>query len=716
MPRLIGRILLLACVATAAPATGYELRPGRDRAAQQALDELNSWLGDTPAAEGWRKYLHLGNLKAQLAQGAKADANQVRGTLERLESGVQGLDRPQFARLRDRVAQWRATLEAPTLDKLPELVDRAKQEYRPADVKVLAADRTRVGKAAAALARFLGEGKRGRDWRAYLRWEALEAQLKPHAQPSVEQLDAVLAQLRADKVGLDLPQFTNLATALTDYLVVVRESQNPKAREEYETVLGKLSETLAAYSKEPSAERLKHLGVQLDWLGQRRQALPLIESITYQISRPNLHVVVAGKFLNDGLGRDIDETAPVRDTILGTRIVGTGRTRGDVSFRLIPNADVAMLEATLEGVNQSRNVGYNGPAIISSVGTTRLLATKWLTIDIDGIHGLPVTASADASTTITGIGSSKRGIADCLITRIASKRVPQQKNAAESVAEQHAEERLNVMFEERIGQELTRSNQQFRERFRNPLVRRGQLPHVFFSTSSDHLYVTALQASGRQLGAQTIAPEIVGAPEISLRLHQSLVNNVAGGTLAGQTVGQPELEKFAKDFFGEVPERLKPEPGKEAWSITFADEDPIIFKVADGGVSLTGRGKKYTSGNRSFPAMNFTVSYKLEAAGQGIKATRNGDIEILPPNFVQGGGKRLSLPQTTLRQLMTRRLNKIFESEIVKSDAIELKGEWKDAGPLEVTNLDSQSEWLCVGLQQVRHPAAAKSTLTTASR
>ena len=144
------------------------------------------------------------------------------------------------------------------------------------------------------------------------------------------------------------------------------------------------------------------------------------------------------------------------------------------------------------------------------------------------------------------------------------------------------------MFEERIGVELAKSNQQLKERFRNPLVRRGQLPRVYFSSSSDHIYVTAIQASGAQLAAQTAAPAIVGKPQISIRLHESLVNNFAAGTLAGEKIGQPELEKFAKDFLGEVPERLKPDPGKEEWTITFADEDPLIFKVTEGGVMVTG--------------------------------------------------------------------------------------------------------------------------------
>ena len=96
--------------------------------------------------------------------------------------------------------------------------------------------------------------------------------------------------------------------------------------------------------------------------------------------------------------------------------------------------------------------------------------------------------------------------------RVATKRAGQQKGQAERIAEQHAEERLSQMFEERIGTELARSNTQFKERFRNPLVRRGQLPRVYFSTSTDHLYVTAIQAGSAQLAAQSPAPEIVGKP------------------------------------------------------------------------------------------------------------------------------------------------------------------------------------------------------------
>ncbi len=487
-------------------------KTGRDRAVAQALTELDGWLGNTPDGVKWGQYLHLKDLHVQLAQGDAADANQVADVLVHLESGVAGLERAHFVKLRIALAQWRESLAAPKVDQLSDLALAAKQQYQPATEALLTADRSRLAKASTALRKFLGKGTNAKAWEKYLNWDALEAQLQADAKPEPAQLDRVLAQLRTDKVGLDMRPFTGLATALADYDVRVRQSQNPRAREEYEAELDKLSAALEAYAKEATAEHLKAVGVELEWLVNRHQAAPLVESISYRLSQPNLYVAVAGSFLNDGLGRAIDETAPVRDVILGTRLVGTGRTEGDVSFRLVPNADVAVLEATLEGVNQSRNIGYNGPAIINTTGTTRLVATKWLTLDIDGIHGLPVTAAADMSTQITGIGSSKRGFADCIVRRVASKRAGQQKGQAERIAEGHAEDRLERMFEERIGTELARSNTQFRERFRNPLVRRGQLPRVYFSTSTDHLYVTAIQASGAQLAAQGPAPRLSANP------------------------------------------------------------------------------------------------------------------------------------------------------------------------------------------------------------
>ena len=700
MPRHIGRTTLFWTIATLFSANVYAQKPARDVAVSHALSELDVWLSSAPSADGWRKYLELQDLRSQVEQGSRADINQVEGVLRKLESGVPGLELGPFVRLRKAVAEWRSVLAAPTLEQLSDLARQAKGQFQPVDARRLDADRAQVAKAAAALQSFLGRGPAGAGWRRYLHLDVLDKQLSSRGEPSLAALDEVLKPLRGDQAGLDLPQFTSLSAALGDYVASLEQSRNTKAQAEFDARLELLAAHLQDYIKAPANAALKPIGADLDWLVDRRQALPLVESITFRLSHPNVYLAVSESFLAAGLGRAIDEERPVRDMILGTTIVGKGKTKGNLSFRLLPHPDVAQIEATLAGVNYSRSTGYNGPAIIWTAGTTRLTATKLLTIDADGIHGAPAYASADADTKVTGIGSSKEGFMGRIVERVATKRVGEQKGNAERIASTHAERELKRQFEAQVAKELGKSNRQFQERFRNPLVRRGQLPHMYFRSTSDTLLFTAIEASGAQLAAQTAAPDVVGNPDISLRLHDSAINNFTGSSLAGETVGQTELEKFALDMLGEVPERLKQEGNKEAWTITFADEDPVTFTVGDGGFELTGRGKKYTSGDRSFPAMNFTVKYKIEKFGQGVKGTRVGDIEILPPAFVKGG-KPLSLRETALRNLMSKRLSKIFEPEIVNGGPTELKGQWKPAGPLEVTDLLADKNWLRIGWRQV---------------
>src|SRR5262249_39229532 len=148
------------------------------------------------------------------------------------------------------------------------------------------------------------------------------------------------------------------------------------------------------------------------------------------------------QFLAAGVGRSLDDTAPVRDVILGTSITGTGRTVGKVGVELIPNENQAILETVLTGTNHSNNVGRNGPAVIWSQGTTTLLARKQMIIDAAGVKTQTATASAKTCSQVTGVGSTKCGLMDRIVRRAASKRIPQQKGQSEQIAAQHASQQL----------------------------------------------------------------------------------------------------------------------------------------------------------------------------------------------------------------------------------------------------------------------------------
>jgi len=102
------------------------------------------------------------------------------------------------------------------------------------------------------------------------------------------------------------------------------------------------------------------------------------------------------------------------------------------------------------------------------------------------------------------------------------------------------------------------------------------------------------------------------------------------------------------DLRGKLPEALESDPDRDPWSITFAQARPVSIKFADDGFQVTVRGQRYTSGDREFRAMNITADYKVEISGTGSKLIRQGDLQIVPPNFVPGKS-RLSSQQITLR-------------------------------------------------------------------
>ena len=72
----------------------------------------------------------------------------------------------------------------------------------------------------------------------------------------------------------------------------------------------------------------------------------------------------------------------------------------------------------------------------------------------------------------------------------------------------------------------------------------------------------------------------------------------------------------------------------------------VEINADDGSFELTIRGSRYTSGDRSFPAMDISVAYKIDAAGTNIRLVREGDVKMYPTGFVPVGDKQLSVSET----------------------------------------------------------------------
>jgi hypothetical protein len=282
-----------------------------------------------------------------------------------------------------------------------------------------------------------------------------------------------------------------------------------------------------------------------------------------------------------------------------------------------------------------------------------------------------------------------------MIQKMAWKKAGKQKCLAEQIASQRAAARLEGRVDSQAAEMLDKSNRRFRENFLNPLLRLDEFPETLdFSTTDEALSVVWMKANIHQLGATTAAPATSDSAVVSIRLHQSLVENLGNALLAGRTLTEEKLQVRLKDLLGEVPEKLRPKADEEPWSITFAAVDPVTIEFKESGYRITVRGQEFTSGERKFKAMNVSAEYKGERSGNGLKWVRQGDLEVNPPGYQPG--TPLSAQQIALRTLLVKKFSNIFEAEVA-NDGLKLGGRWESLGPLPIEQFQCDDGWLALG-------------------
>ncbi|MBI3837102.1 MAG: hypothetical protein HY288_04105 [Planctomycetia bacterium] len=670
-----------------------------------ALQNLNAWLNSGPNAKGWVDYLNLPALEAEAVKGASADPAVIAKTIKQLDSGANGLELAPFRNLRHALVEWSIDVVVAKAG-LPQAALESESNFQPITDADVAAAKTALEAAAVKLDAFLtASGTNGTAWKEYLRFKDLQSQL-PSATPDAAVLKSVEQRFTADQNGLEMPVFADVGTALSRFIHSLT-ARRDDLRTEYAAQLKGLADELRQYANDltqrtqhaDEAERLKAathseeaalaVGTRLGWLQNMRQAPALVSAARNQYSFPNLRVAMSGRLVAAGVEQPVDDVAPVHDVILGTNIKGTGRTVGRLAVQLVPNNDKAELETMLVGTTRTRTVGRNGPATIYANGTTQIQGRKRMVVDANGLAALPATATATTKTTITGVAAGKGGI----IQRIATKKVYQSKSQAEQIGSSHAAALVRQRVDSQATDQLGKAQADYLQKLRNPLLRRREFPALLkFNTSADFLFVTALQANPSQLGAPREAPDINTAHDLAVRIHESLVNNLAAALLSGLTLKEEELQAKVIELRGSLPEQLKSEEDRDPWSITFANSRPVTVAFNDNGLQVTVRGQRYTSGDRDFRAMNVTANYKVQISGTGSKLVRQGELEIVPPGFVRGQG-HLSAQQVTLRTLLQRKFGKMFEPEIV-SQGLTLPGRWEQAGRLDLKQLQADGGWL----------------------
>src|SRR6516162_8150665 len=84
--------------------------------------------------------------------------------------------------------------------------------------------------------------------------------------------------------------------------------------------------------------------------------------------------------------KDIDRTAPLRDTILKTEISGVGHTTGKISIDFVPSDRAAIIDLVMTAETISQTTGNRRLVQAHTLGHTDVYARKRICVDETGIR------------------------------------------------------------------------------------------------------------------------------------------------------------------------------------------------------------------------------------------------------------------------------------------------------------------------------------------
>jgi hypothetical protein len=599
---------------------------------------------------------------------------------------------------------------------IPGLIQQARENFQPVTPEQVSQARAELTSRMSELEQWVGASTaNGQRWLRYLAWDDLRKALAAEGAPNVEALDTTQRQLNSDENGLELPRFRRLADALRRYRdrAAVSTWENPA--ELYGQQLDALARQLEAYRQERSPANENALAQRLRIVTDVGQAPDLVEAVRREFSQPNAYVDVSAKLIAAGV-EPINRSEHITDNILGTRINGTSHTTGSVGVSTIPSTDRAIVEFISQGRSHSQNVGNNGPAVIRSTANTDFTATKRVELSDPLFAARPANANATTNSDIHSISKRGGGLGSRIVSRAGWRRANQSHGRADAIAGDHAEDRIERQFNQEVNDELRDARKRYEDEYRRPLARRGELPdYTRFSSDQNSILIETTQANRGQLGAASPPPAAPEGHDMTMRLHESAINNYTAVLLGGATAteSQPgddpkfdvELPEWIRDAWERSEREFADETAEgqepfKPWSMTLR-ERPITVDFQDGRLTLTTHVARLQSGDQTFNNWDITGTYARELANGGVVLRREGDLVVLPGDFRGSLTSRQTAERSNLEKEINERSarGRGFPTTI-EIDPLEPEGALADAGPLAFNEFESDDDWLSMAFDR----------------
>lgn len=676
-------------------------------ALEAKLAVLESVLAGSPDAAGWKKYHQTTELAAaaarwKTAKPTRADRALADEAAARLARDLPTLADPFYADLRRTLiaaAASGASKEA-WADDLRAAADR----WRNPSLEIAAARAALLQKTLAVVAK-LNPLSVGAAWLKQLDLPTLLQELQS-PEPNLGYLREIEVAFTDGTLGLEWAPFLELRRKLSRFRGLLEAGGRPDSQAQFKAKLETLAELVSRRADDLSVEDRQTLNETYFWLHRSEQIPSLLLPIEASFQAPNLRVALREAFLKSLVDQPIDQVAPVREVILGTRIVGTGRTVGRIGVELAESDDRLAADLNIAGVNYSQSRGYNGPVVANTTGVTQLQGTKRIYFDGERLTSDPAWTWADADSTIHGFDVNMR-FGKKIVGKIASKRAAQQKGQAEAIASQKARRRFQEQLESQFADGQKRFDAEMEQKFRIPLKRVGlQEPDFRLQGSTEAWLIQAALSQASQLAASESPLEAVPESMLSIQVHDTLIHNLTS-QLAGRQIDEQAVRKDLQKILPAsatatlTDEDEDPAPG----SILFSMERPVTVKFDGPVFTIVMRTDGFTRGepgSREFrefaEALTITARYRVEQTADGLRLVREGKIEVLPTGF-QPGKDVLPLGKTITVKLMEKLVGKFLKPKIEPQGIDLVAQNGRRIGKLRVERFSPKGPWLSVGFK-----------------
>jgi hypothetical protein len=514
-------------------------------------------------------------------------------------------------------------------DEIAASVRGAQSGFRRPAAEELAAAGRAVHAACQALDQKLNLRPDGRSAKSTLRLNELASLEASPAE--LVRLDSLARHLGHHSNPVEAAELETLKSTLRVYRQRLRASQEAETiQAEYVQQLARLATAWETYRRSHDAATGAELQTICRWLEERGQAEPLCQRLRREVSHTNHRMHVSAAYLQQALAREIVEPLVSNDMSQGAHVRVRGQIKGRLTPVLEPNARAGVVRLHFIGAGKSNIVANKGRVTLQAVGHTGVHATETAYLTERGLtasapqvrvqhHSVPYSASVSARSRLV------RRLGSKLVMRVA------QNHQAES------DQQAARDTQQKIDGEMRRHSAKIVRDANDVLQRFGVFallgPHpaktLNINTTAQRIQWLGHYASASQFGAETPAPAVKSSsPAVLLQVHESAVNN-SENWIAGQTIGDSDFRELVFETFGMFAAQEQPEAQIPA-TITFADDQPLEARIADGRLDVALRLKAFSCGGMTFDGRVWTVrtSYQPQFADGKVSLVRTAPISV----------------------------------------------------------------------------------------